>query len=109
MVDPGRMCRQHLLGEHNEVHMACGSVSKKKNIAGFLAGRLIEPASIKARHDELALEMEKRGYAHNSPIHSQPDCSYLGELSGTLVDPGESYEELLNRCRQCRSFALIRH
>ena len=54
MVDPERMCSQHLLGEHNEIHMLIGSLSRKKNVSGFLMKRIIEPGSIRTRHDAIA-------------------------------------------------------
>jgi hypothetical protein len=42
LVDPKKMCRQHLLGEHCEHHMMLGSIRKKKNIDGFEELRHLE-------------------------------------------------------------------
>lgn len=105
MVDPAKMCRRHLLGEHNEIHMLIGSISRKKNLSGFLKNHLIEPLSVKTRHDELAEEMIRRGYSHKSPIDSIPDLEYLGKSSRTKVDSEKNYRELVNRCEICRLIA----
>jgi hypothetical protein len=35
MVDPRQMCRQHLLGEHNELHMFAGTMRKGIGLAGY--------------------------------------------------------------------------
>jgi len=102
MVDPERMCNQHLLGEHNEIHMFIGSLTKKKKLDGFLIKGLLEPNSIKSRHEELLKEMIKRGFNHHSPIVDVPDISYLEDLVNVTVNPVESYKELLRRCEKCR-------
>ena len=103
MVDPRLMCRQHLLGEHLECHMLLGSILRKRSVAGFLDRKIIEPQSLKRRHDELAREMIRRGYNHNSPIERQPAVSSIGGL--TIVDQDESLLELRQRCRQCRTMS----
>jgi hypothetical protein len=61
------MCRQHLLGEHLEMHMFAGCLNKGINIEGYLNG-LVETDKLVERHRELVKEMRKRGYKHNSPI-----------------------------------------
>lgn len=102
MVDPGKMCAQHLLGEHREVHMIIGSLLRKKNLKGFLENRLIEPLSISKRHDALVEEMHGRGYKHNTPVNTVPDTGYLGILESTRVDSRKSERDLAERCRECR-------
>lgn len=96
MCNPVILCRQHLLGEHNEIH-------KHKHIfeRGYsLAGRSgqIEPMSMKIRHDELAKEMIRRGYKHNSPY----EMPYLtDEAVQMMVDREKSLILLLDRCEDC--------
>lgn len=102
MIDPGKLCTNHLLGEHREIHMLAGSIQKGRNLRGFLSGRMIEPLSILARHNELVMEMKSRGYRHNSPLEFVPDTSYLGELESTKVDPERSLRDLSERCKRCR-------
>ncbi len=105
MVEPTKMCDRHLLGEHVEIHMILGSINKKRNLKGFLEKRLIQPSSLKERHDALILEIISRGYRHGSPIYEDPDLSYLGNLAFTEVDIEASYKELLVRCRNCRNLS----
>ena len=42
MVDPRIMCRQHLLGEHVEIHMFVGAISRGKSVKGYLEKGLLE-------------------------------------------------------------------
>jgi hypothetical protein len=96
MVDPIILCKQHLLGEHLEVHMFVGSIIKNKNLSGFLKGGLLEVHSLQIRHDQLVVEMEKRGMKHNSPL------PYFSSYQAGHVDTEKSLLELLSRCEQCR-------
>jgi len=61
MVNPALMCRQHLLGEHVELHMLVGTLLRKKSIAGFVDNDLIEVHSVRERHSEVVREMQRRG------------------------------------------------
>jgi len=95
MVPPKLMCRQHLLGEHFEIHMTVGVLQQGKSIAGFLNG-LLEPQSLKKRHDELVVEMKNRGYNHSSPL-PEFECKVIGEP----IDAEKSIKVLLDRCPKC--------
>ena len=53
-VNPKVMCRQHLLGEHVEMHMFVGCWNKGIKLNGYLEGGLVELCEVKNRHDELA-------------------------------------------------------
>lgn len=98
MVNPRIMCSQHLLGEHYELHMLAGSITKGKDISGFLHG-LAMPHHIKYRHDELVKEMILRGFKHQSPLE-QPhlDPAVMG-----WVDIRDNIVELSRRCKWCRA------
>jgi len=68
-----RLCRQHLLGEHRELH-AIWSVltSHKKGYARHpetlrWQGRL---RALYARHQAQVIEMRRRGYNHHSPLNA---------------------------------------
>ena len=101
MVDPKIMCRQHLLGEHSEIHKHRHNFVKKHNMNKRVSLNQIEPKSMKKRHDELAREMERRGYEHNSE-YTMPDISYLTKESREYtVDTNKSYEDLIKRCGGC--------
>lgn len=101
LVDPKIMCRQHLLGEHVEMHMFAGTIERKMSIAGYLENNLLEPKLIRTRHDRLAKEMERRGFNHNSPL-TPPDTAYLTETQiEWQIDRTQARNELLSRCNQC--------
>ena len=100
LVDPRVMCSQHLLGEHVELHMLVGSLNRGKNIAGFLRDGLVELRSIRRRHEELVVEMQRRGFRHESPL---PE--FRARRAGR-VDPVANLKELARRCADCRT--LIR-
>jgi len=96
-INPKVMCRQHLLGEHVEMHMFKGTIEKKKSISGYLKNGLVNIGQIKLRHDELVEEMKRRGFNHKSPMLKFKE----GEEMVT-VDSDKNYIDLLNRCEACR-------
>jgi hypothetical protein len=97
MVDPKKMCRKHLLGEHVEIHMMVGTLLKGRSIDGFLQRGLLEPQSARKRHDALAAEMQARGYKHLSPLPQFPLYRCL-----VRVSQERSEAELAARCPDCR-------
>lgn len=96
MVDPEWLCRNHLLGEHKELHMLVGAINKNKNLKGYFLNGLIEIHSIKRRHYELSIEMEKRGYRHDSPL---PE--FIERTAGH-VSINKSTKDLVTRCEECK-------
>lgn len=70
-VPPEIMCRQHLLGEHRELHGLWNILTHGK--AGYSRhpetlrweGKL---AALYRRHEALVAEMNRRGYRHGSPL-----------------------------------------
>jgi len=95
MVDPTIMCRQHLLGEHVEIHMLVGAIRVGKSLSGYISNNLCQVDMIKSRHEELVVEMIKRGYNHKSPL---PNFQSRNEGK---INSWESFKELLNRCPEC--------
>lgn len=70
-LPPARLCRQHLLGEHRELHGLWNIVTQGKR------GYSRHPETIRwqgklpalfQRHEMLVAEMERRGYQHSSPL-----------------------------------------
>jgi hypothetical protein len=96
MIDPKILCRKHLLGEHGEIHKHRHNFVKRHKMNGRVGQ--IEPAAMRARHDELADEMLRRGYNHKSP-YEMPDTSYLPNM---VVDVKESLDLLIERCDDCK-------
>lgn len=96
MVDPRIMCRQHLLGEHFETHVIATNISRGRGIAGFIRNNAIEPHSVARRHDELVMEMERRGMNHRSPLVFSTDI-----YPDFRIDREASLRLLISRCPRC--------
>jgi putative hemolysin len=100
-IDPVRLCDQHLLGEHRELHAIWSIVTTGKR--GYARhpetlrwrGRL---AALYARHDEQVKEMRRRGFRHLSPLDAR---LATGEArQNELVDPIETQRARL-AARDC--------
>ena len=98
MVNPRIMCRQHLLGEHVEIHMFIGTLNRKKSVKGYLQKGLLEVHNLYSRHNELVEEMKRRGYRHHSEVEEKwKTVNMLG-----FIDRKQNLEELINRCSKCK-------
>ncbi|UCE16593.1 MAG: hypothetical protein JSV12_03015 [Candidatus Bathyarchaeota archaeon] len=98
MVDPRIMCRQHLLGEHAEIHMLIETISRGNSVKGYLDKGLLEVHSLYNRHDELVKEMKRRNYRHYSAISKKwKQTNIMGS-----VNREKNLEQLINRCSRCR-------
>ena len=99
MVNPRIMCRQHLLGEHVEIHMFIGTLNRKKSVKGYLQKGLLEVHNLYSRHNELVEEMKRRGYRHHSEVEEKwKTVNMLG-----FIDRKQNLEELINRCSKCKT------
>ena len=73
-VPPRRLCRQHLLGEHRELHAIWSVITKHRR--GYSqhpetkrwVGRL---RALYNRHEQLVKEMRRRTYQHLSPLEKR--------------------------------------
>jgi hypothetical protein len=70
-ITPKRLCRNHLLGEHRELHAIWSVLVNDKQ------GYARHPETLRwkgklralfARHEALVREMTRRGYRHRSPL-----------------------------------------
>jgi len=102
MIDPKLLCRKHLLGEHGEIHKHKHNFVKQHSIRKRISPVVqIEPSKMKERHDELAAEIVRRGYNHQSPFE-QPDISYLSnDERNAKVNLNISLRDLSKRCPEC--------
>ena len=106
MVNPAIMCNKHLLGEHVECHMMVGHLQRKRRIVNYIRRNLVEPKSLRERHDQLALEMGKRRMSHKSPL-PEYDLTYLPkEHRLYTVNAENSLIELSRRCSECRERSI---
>jgi hypothetical protein len=101
MIDPKKLCRKHLLGEHVETHMLAGTLNREKSIDGFVENGLVEVLSLQKRHDDLAAEMQRRGYNHQSPLPVVKFSYLSNEQRNAKVDVSKSEEDLRLRCDVC--------
>jgi len=67
-----KLCRNHLLGEHSELHAIWLIITQDKK--GYFHHPEVNrwKGKLKAlylKHDEIANEMKTRGYKHNSPLN----------------------------------------
>ncbi len=70
-VPPSALCRQHLLGEHRELHGLWNILTQGKKGYANHPETLRWVGRTKAlwnRHQALVVEMEARGYHHASPL-----------------------------------------
>jgi hypothetical protein len=87
-VPPERLCRQHLLGEHRELHGLWNILTQGKT--GYSRhpetrrweGRL---AALYRRHEALVAEMTRRGYNHATPL--DPALATGEAIQTDFVDP----------------------
>lgn len=98
-VDPSKMCRKHLLGEHVELHMFLGSIKKGTSMVGYIEGGLLEPFHLWDRHDAIIEEMRLRGYDHQSPL---VPTLLPQNIPHGFVDVQANEQELHRRCTECK-------
>ena len=94
-INPNKLCRNHLLGEHVEMHKLVGNLTKGRSVQGYIDLGLIEVHNIRKRHDELVIEMERRGYNHKSPLPG------FKVYKAGKVDINRNKIDLKNRCKNC--------
>ncbi|HUU46763.1 MAG TPA: pyrimidine dimer DNA glycosylase/endonuclease V [Acidobacteriota bacterium] len=95
-LEPALLCRQHLLGEHRELHAVWSILTNGKRgyrrhpevirWQGALRG-------LSGRHDRLVAEMERRGYRHLSPLDR--DLARGARRPRGYVDEPDRQRELL--------------
>jgi hypothetical protein len=70
-IHPKKLCRNHLLGEHREIHAIWVIIIENKRSYRNHPETLRWRGRLKAlylRHQMVTREMCKRGYNHNSPL-----------------------------------------
>ncbi len=70
-ISPSKLCKNHLLGEHRELHAIWAVITGNKKGYSKHPETLRWKGKLKAmylRHEELVEEMHNRGYKHNSPL-----------------------------------------
>ncbi len=71
-IKPRSLCRQHLLGEHREIHAIWSVITKSRKGYSNHPETLRWRGKLKAlylRHELLVNEIERRKYKHKSPLN----------------------------------------
>jgi hypothetical protein len=98
MIPPELLCRQHLLGEHSELHLLAWCLERGHSIAGYLAKKELAPQKMIRRHNALAREILRRGWRHRSPL---PKVKVRSSQFGR-IDLRRNIADLGDRCEECR-------
>ena len=100
MVPVEYMCNKHLLGEHVEIHMFVGSINNGQSVDGYIANDLLEPLSLRLRHQEIVKEMIGRGYSHKQEL-PPISAAVLGAKLYHTINVSKSVNDLKSRCKSC--------
>jgi hypothetical protein len=103
-VAPADLCRQHLLGEHRELHGLWNILTR--GLRGYAAhpetkrweGKL---AALYRRHEAQVTEMARRGYRHASPLDAA--LATGGDRQDAFVDSPEVQRRIL-ASKSCECF-----
>ncbi|HWQ45084.1 MAG TPA: pyrimidine dimer DNA glycosylase/endonuclease V [Methanosarcina barkeri] len=90
-IPPERLCRQHLLGEHRELHALWSIITNNKKGYAHHPETMRWRGKLKAlylRHEVIVEEMKKRGYKHSTPL--DPALAKGNAIQEEFVN---SYEE----------------
>jgi len=98
-VNPEKLCNQHLLGEHLEMHMFVGCIKKGISLKGYYDNKLVCTNLIKKRHDDLMNEMISRGMKHNTPME---EINFFKDYKQGSIDLELNINELMRRCPKCK-------
>ncbi len=100
-IPPARLCRQHLLGEHSEIHALWSIITQgRRGFANHPETRRWR-GKLKAlydRHEETVREMRRRGYRHDSPLDEGLATGVATQ--DEYVDPPDEQIRIL-RGRKC--------
>lgn len=95
-IPPVKLCRNHLLGEHNELHAMWNILTRGKT--GYSNHPETKRWKGKLRalfyvHEEIVQEMIARGYNHKSPLDKK--LATGSRMQTCFVDPVERQVEIL--------------
>ncbi len=108
-IEPRFLCRNHLLGEHRELHALWTVITQNKTGYAHHPETLRWKGKLKAlfiRHSELAEEMKKRGYVHRSPLDANRATG--AQVQTAYIDDPLKQRAIL-KAKGCACFATIRH
>ena len=101
-IPPYKLCRNHLLGEHRELHAVWSILINDKKGYSHHPETLRWKGKLKAlfiRHNKITEEMISRGYQHKSPLNS--DFAVGKSNQNEFVDSIEDQINIL-RNKKCK-------
>ncbi len=94
------LCDEHLRGEHAEHHQLVGTILNHPHGEAIAGGHAekgnIDTSRLEERHEELAEEMEQRGFNHDSPLEYEGPSFGVGS-----IDVSHNLADLVDRCADC--------
>jgi hypothetical protein len=97
-IPADKLCRNHLLGEHRELHAIWSILTTdKKGYAHHPETKRWRNKlkALSSRHEELVKEMARRGYKHHSPLNKR---QATGEgIQTEFVDSPEVQRKILKK------------
>lgn len=96
-IPPEKMCRNHLLGEHRELHALWSIIINNKKAYAHHPETLRWKWKLKAlylRHEALVGEMTERGYKHHTPL--DPAFATGKAVQDEFVNTYEEQVRILN-------------
>ena len=104
-IPPEKLCRNHLLGEHRELHAIWSILIHHKKGYAYHPETLRWKGKQKAlyhRHERLVKEMVRRNYHHYSPLEVQ--FATGDKQQDVFVD---SYDEQIRLLRQKKCGCIV--
>ena len=102
-ISPKRLCRNHLLGEHRELHAIWSVIVNGKKGYAQHPETLRWKGKLKAlygRHEALVVEMSSRGYQHRSPL-AKREATGSAKQTNYVDTPRRQIVILRNKRCQC--------
>jgi len=99
-IPPEKLCRNHLLGEHRELHALWSIILNNKKGYSKHPETLRWKGKLKAlyiRHEAQVKEMKKRGYKHKSPLDK--NLATGKSVQDELIDSIEKQKKLIKNKR----------
>lgn len=98
-----KLCNQHLLGLHNEIHQEAGTIKNhpfgQKILQGHYRLGQLHTTELQKRHEEVVQEMQKRGMNQDSRLKYRDQYGLI-----QAGFPIQKYNEisLASRCNDCK-------
>ena len=97
-IEPKNLCRNHLLGEHRELHAIWSILTKGKKGYSKHPETLRwknKLASLYLRHKKLVKEMKNRGYTHKSNLERK--FAIGSKIQNVIIDSLKKQKNILKR------------